>query len=93
MTRKKHDCKHGMSGTPTYQTWRNMLARCYQPRTPGFKNYGGKGINVCDRWIDFVFFYADMGEKPSGDMSLDRIDPNKDYTPENCRWVSFTANT
>ena len=62
-----------------------MKRRCYSPSYIGFHNYGGRGIRVCDRWLVFTNFYADMGEPPAG-TSLDRKDNDKDYGPDNCQW-------
>jgi hypothetical protein len=74
-----------------YGSWKNMLARCYAPETRGFANYGGRGIGVCARWRDtFSVFVADMGEPESG-LTLDRIDTNADYTPDNCQWATRKA--
>lgn len=72
-----------------YKTWSNMIARCEIPGASRYKNYGGRGIQVCDRWRkDFWSFVSDMGEKPSKNHSLDRIDVNGNYEPSNCQWAT-----
>ena len=71
---------------PLYETWRGMRQRCYNPKRTSFHRYGGRGIYVCAAWDDFWGFVFDMGEKPVG-HTLDRIDNDWHYTPNNCRWV------
>lgn len=78
---------HGMSKTRTYRTWKEMKGRCYRPTASQYKWYGGRGVSVCERWGDFARFLADMGERPPG-KTLDRINPDGDYEPSNCRWAT-----
>ena len=78
--------KHGMTKTPTYCCWQNMKYRCYNKNSKYYNFYGGRGISVCEKWKEsFLNFLKDMGEKPNK-LSLDRIDNNKGYFIENCKW-------
>lgn len=83
--------KHGMSQSRTYRTWASMWQRCTNPNVHNFEDYGGRGIEVCEHWIDFGNFLQDMGIKPEG-LQIDRIDNNGNYCKDNCRWVTAKEN-
>lgn len=80
----KHNHSQGVS--PEYQAWKNMRGRCNNKNDTHYAQYGGRGIVVCDRWNEFTNFLADMGHRPLGKTSLDRIDVDKGYGPGNCEW-------
>ena len=80
--------KHGGTGKGSYNTWRAMMRRCYNPKAKDYSRYGAIGVRVCPEWHEYLAFARAMGE-PSGSETLDRVDPYGNYEPDNCRWASL----
>lgn len=83
----KGNPKHLLYGTPAYHTWAGMIQRCTNKKCPEYRNYGARGITVCERWLDFRNFYEDMGPRPAG-LTLERIKNHLGYFKANCCWAT-----
>ena len=90
----KHGHKTGAGPSAEYRTWLGMKRRCTDVKFKDYANWGGRGISVCDRWNkSFEAFLEDMGPKPSQEHQIDRLNPNDNYHPGNCRWATRQQNS
>lgn len=85
---ESHGHKKHYKATATYDAWSHMCQRCKNPKNKEYDNYGGRKIQICRRWENFVNFLEDMGNRPTTKHSLDRIDNNRGYNKKNCRWAT-----
>ena len=91
-TQRNRTITHGKSNTKSYEVWKNMMGRCYRESSKNFKNWGGRGISVCDSWKDFTCFDAWFLENYKDGLQIDRIDNDGNYEPSNCRFISRGEN-
>lgn len=88
---RRHGHASGNSISPTYRVWCLVKRRCMNVRAEDYSRYGARGVTLCERWMSFETFLEDMGERPSTDHSIDRIDGSRGYEPGNCRWATRTT--